>query len=270
MGALASTVVGLYMPPVPMSIHLPIAVAAGFIGGGLWGLVAGYLKVKFGANEIITTIMLNYVALFFIGYMMHGPLLEPPGFLPQTPMVAETAKYPKILAGTRLHMGLIISLIALVMFYILLWKTKLGYEIRVVGHNPTAAHYAGMKPNRSLLVAMFLSGGFAGMAGSNEVLGVLGRMMEHFSYGVGFDGIAVALLGQNGPGGILLAAILFGAMRSGANIMQLATGVPVATIYVIQALIVIFIVCSEIFRRKGLKPFQNIMYRYRKKGVDTN
>jgi len=265
-GALCSTIVGLYFNAFPIFIHLPLAIIAGFIGGGIWGLLAGYLKVRFGASEIITTIMLNYVALFLVSYMIHGPLLEPPGFLPQTPLVEETARYPRILAGTRLHMGLIFATMALVLFYLLLWKTKIGYEIRVVGDNPSAANYAGMKPNRSILLTMFLSGGFAGLAGANEILGVLGRMVEGFSVGLGFDGIAVALLGQNTPLGIFLSSILFGAMRSGANIMQLSTGVPVAVIYIIQALIVIFLVSSELFRRKGLKPVKNFIKKVKSTG----
>jgi simple sugar transport system permease protein len=268
MGGLAATIAGIYLTGMPMVIHLPIAIMAGFVGGGLWGLVAGLLKVRFGANEIITTVMLNYVAIFFVGYMVHGPLLEPPGFLPQTPMVAASAMFPKILAGTRLHAGLLIALIALLLFYILLWKTKLGYEIRVVGSNQDAAKYAGMNPKKSILLAMFFSGGLAGLAGMSEILGVQLRLMEKFSQGLGFDGIAIALLGQNGPIGVLLASLLFGAMRSGANIMQLVTGVPVAIIYVIQALVVLFVVCSVIFRRKGLKPIKDVLTKFkRKKGA---
>jgi general nucleoside transport system permease protein len=266
MGALASTAVGIYLPPMPPVVHIPIGILAAFTAGGLWGLLAGFLKVRFGASEIITTIMLNYVAILFVGYVIHGPMLEPPGFLPQTPLVSQTIRYARILPGTRLHLGILVSIIALLLFFIFLWKTKMGYEIRVVGHNPEAAKYAGMHPNRSLLLTMLISGGFAGMAGANEVLGILGRMHEAFTQGIGFDGIAVALIGQNSPIGIFLGAFLFGAMRSGANIMQLSTGVPVAVIYIIQALIVLFLVSSELFRRKGFRPVL-LFYRRLKGGL---
>ncbi|MFW6030555.1 MAG: ABC transporter permease [Halanaerobiales bacterium] len=258
-GALSATLVGILFPPMPMLLHLPLAIIVGFIGGGVWGLLAGILKVKFSANEIITTIMLNYVAIYFVGFMINGPLLEPPGFLRQTAKVAEGARLPRIFSGSRLHMGIFIALIALIFYYVFLKKTKQGYQVKVVGENKRAAKYAGMNVFSSILLVMFISGGFAGLAGSGEILGVQTRLLEGFSNGLGFDGIAVALLGRNHPVGILFAAIFFGAIRSGGNIMQLSTGLPIAVIYIIQALAVIFVVGGELFRREGFKPFKNIL-----------
>lgn len=263
-GALSATLVGILLPPLPFLFHLPLAIIAGFIGGGVWGLIAGILKVKFSANEIISTIMLNYIAIYFVGFMINGPLLEPPGFLRQTAKVAESVRLPKIFSGTRLHTGLFIALIALVFYYVFLKKTKQGYQVKVVGENQRAAKYAGMNVFSSILLVMFISGGFAGLAGTVEILGVQTRLLEGFSNGLGFDGIAVALLGRNHPLGILLAAIFFGAIRSGGNIMQLSTGLPIAIIYIIQAFAVLFVIGGELFRRKGFEPFRNLYQKIKK------
>ena len=230
MGGFLATVVGIYIKGLPIYIHLPLAIAAGFIGGGLWGLLAAWLKIKFGASEVITTIMLNYIAIHWISYLVTGPMKEPPGNFPQTPQVEITAQLPRILEGTRLHLGLIIALLAILFFYYFLWKTTAGYETRVVGENPEAARYAGMNPARNSLLAMFIAGGFAGLAGMSEILGIQQRMFQNFSPNYGFDGIAVALLGQNTPIGVLLSGILFGILRSGANMMQMGAKVPIAVI----------------------------------------
>ncbi len=248
MGGFLATAVGIYLNGLPMIIHLPLAIIAGFIGGGLWGLLAGFLKVKFGASEIITTIMLNYIAINFISYLVSGPMTEPPGNMPQTPRVLTTAVLPRIFSGTRVHLGFIIALAAILIYYIFLWKTTVGFETRVVGLNSDAAKYAGMNTNSKAILAMFISGGFAGLAGVSEILGVQFRMFQNFSPGYGFDGIAVALLGQNSPIGILLSGFLFGVLRAGSNLMQMSAKVPAAIIYIIQALILMFIVGSEIFK----------------------
>lgn len=255
-GGFLATVVGIYLKGLPLFIHLPLAILAGFIGGGLWGILAAWLKVKFGASELITTIMLNYVAIHWVSYLVTGPMKEPPGNFPQTPAVELSAQLPRILPGTRLHLGLLVALLTIVLFYVFLWKTTVGYETRVVGLNSEAARYAGINPERNAFLSMFIAGGFAGMAGMNEILGIQHRLFQAFSPGYGFDGIAVALLGQNTPIGILLSGILFGILRSGANMMQMAAKVPIAVIYIIQALVIMFVVGSSIFnfvqKRKGL------------------
>lgn len=247
MGGFLASVVGIYIKGLPIFIHLPLALAAGFIGGGLWGLLAGWLKLRFGASELITTIMLNYVATHWVSFLVTGPMIEPPGNFPQSAQMAVTAQLPRIVAGTRLHLGLIIALLGIVFYYWFLWKTTIGYETRVVGENPEAAQYAGMDTSRRALLAMFIAGGFAGLAGCSEILGVQQRLFQNFSPNYGFDGIAVALLGQNTPIGILLSGILFGVLRSGANMMQMAAKVPIALIYIIQALVIMFVVGSDIF-----------------------
>jgi simple sugar transport system permease protein len=246
MGGFLSTLAGVYIPNLPAAVHLPVAVLAGFIGGGLWGLLAGWLKVKFGASEVITTIMLNYIAQYWVSFLVSGPMKEPPGVFPQSMPIAQTAILPRILPGTRLHLGIILALLCVYVFYFFLWRTTTGYETRVAGINPEAALYAGIKPSKTILLGMFLAGGFAGLAGTCEILGIQLRMIANFSPGYGFDGIAVALLGQNSPAGIVLAALLFGMIRSGANLMQMVSMVPVSVVYIIQAMVILFVIGSSI------------------------
>ena len=258
MGAFFSIVAGIYIQGLPFYIHLPLALIAGIVGGGLWGLIVGILKVKYGANEIITTVMFNYVAIYWVSLMVNGPLKEPPGTFPHSAPIAVTAELPRIMAGTRLHFGIILAIIALLLYYIFLWRTSKGYEVRVAGLNYEGAKYAGMKTGFNILLIMFLAGAMGGLAGSVEVLGIQKRLLEVVSSGYGFDGIAVALLGLNTPVGILFGALLFGVLRSGGNMMQMVAEVPVAIIYVVQALVIIFVVAGQMIKpnnRKFLKQF---------------
>ena len=241
-GALFSTTVGIYVTGIPAIIHIPICILAGFLGGGIWGALAGFLKVKFGASEVITTIMLNYVAQYFVNYMVRIPMVEPPGSYPQTPHIQDSAVLARLIPGTRINLGILLAIVCILLYWFLLYKTTKGYELRVVGFNPEAARYAGMKPERSALLAMFLAGGLAGLAGVTEILGVQGRLFQNFSAGYGFDGIAVALLGQGGPIGIFFSAVLFGILKAGANMMQMLARVPVSLVGIIQALVILFVV----------------------------
>lgn len=245
-GGLTAALVGIYIPNLPAPLHQLFAVLAGFVGGGLWGFLSGWLKVRFGSSEVITTIMLNYVAQYLINYLVSGPLEEPPGTFPQSRPIVESSQLTRFLPGTRLHIGIFIALLCLVLFYFFLWKTTHGYETRVVGANPEAASYAGMKPSSSVLLCMFLAGGCAGLAGATDILGIQWRLMPNFSNGAGFDGIAVALLGHNTPLGIFFAAALFGIVRSGANLMQMLSKVPVSIVNILQALVVLFVAASNI------------------------
>lgn len=256
-GAITATMVGLFLE-LPLGIHILVALIAGIIGGGIWGLIVGYLKIKFDANEIITTIMLNYVAIYLVGYIVNYPLIEPPGYLPQTAQLSESAILPVILPGSRLHAGFLVGLLALVFYHIFLNKTKKGYEIRVVGRNPQAAEYSGINRLRNIVFVMFISGAFAGLAGAGEIMGVQHRLLEGFSPDLGFDGIAVALIGRNDPVGIFFAAVFFGALRSGGNTMQLITGLPIAIIYIIQGLAIMFVVSGEIFKDKDISIFTKL------------
>jgi len=253
MGGFLATLVGTSLKGLPMIIHLPLAIIAAFIGGGLWGLLVGWLKVKFKANEIITTVMLNYVAIYFVSCLIHGPMRARTvsGTFPQSELIANSARLPHIFLSTRVHLGFIIALICLVLYYIFFRKTVLGYETRVVGQSMNISKYAGINPERITLFIMFICGGMAGLAGASEILGVQGRLLENFSPGYGFDGIIVSLAGMNSPFGIFLVAILFGILREGGNSMQMFVGIPVEVIYIIQGLMVIFVLAGQRIKIKN-------------------
>jgi len=268
LGALCATVVGVYVPGLPAPLHMALALAAGFAGGAAGGAVVGFLKNRFQANELITTIMLNEIAMELVNCLVDGPMkdLDAITQFPQSKAILGSAVLPKLLAGTRLHIGIFLALLALVFYGFFLKKTKWGYELRVVGANASAARTAGMDVRRTQLLAMVLAGGFAGLAGGIELLAIQKRLMQSFAGNLGFDGIAVALLGGNQPLGILLSAFLFGMMSNGSNKMQMLSNVPSAVIYLMQGLIVLFVVGRKLytrkvwaglFRRKGAKEVRS-------------
>jgi len=261
MGGFLATLVGSNFGWMPMIIHLPLTLLAGFIGGGLWGLIVGWLKIKFGANEIITTVMFNYVAIYFISYLVTGPMIEPPGTYPQSRPITASATLPRFLAGSRIHLGLFIALACVLLYYFFFRKLKVGYEARVVGSNINAAKYAGMKPARVMILVMFLAGGMGGLAGANEILAIQGRLFQGFSPGFGFDGIAVALVGMNTPVGIIFGGILFGALRSGGNMMQMIAMIPISIIYIIQGLVVIFVIAGQMLTADNRKKLLMLLRR---------
>ena len=246
-GGLAATLVGLYLGS-PAFIHLPLALIAGFLAGALWGGIAGYLRAKHGINEIIVTIMLNYVAIYMVGALVRGPIQEPPGFYPHTPLVDSTAYLPIILPNTRLHAGLIVALISAAVLFVLLWRSPIGYEIRAVGLNVKASRFAGMKVIWVQILSMLVSGGLAGLAGTSEILGAQYRLREFFLPNYGYDAIAVALLGQLDPIGVVIAGILFGALRAGAGTMQRMVNLPSSLVFVVQGTVVFFVVCAAILQ----------------------
>lgn len=246
MGALAAAAAAIFVD-VPSVLHIPLCIAAGFIGGGLWGLLAGWLKVRFGASEIITTVMLNTIAIYFIEFMVTDParMMEPGGVSGQSIPFLDSAKLDILIPNTRAHWGILIGLLVIVLFWLFLWRSKKGYEVRVSGFNMQAAAYSGINTSRNILLVMLLSGGIAGLAGACEVMGVQGRLYAGFSPGYGFDGIAVALIGMNSPLGIVFGALLFGAFRAGGNRMQMKAYVPYSIVNVIQAIVIIAVVASQ-------------------------
>ena len=249
-GALFATATGIYITGLPAAVHLPLTILAGFLGGGLWSLIAGLLKVRFGASEIITTVMLNTIAISLIDFMVNGPMIEPPGINCQTSPVQASAQLPNLIPETRAHWGFIVALAFIILFWIFLWHSKKGYEVRVSGLNITAAKYSGINTDNNILLVMFLAGGLAGLAGANEILGVQTRMIPSISPGYGFDGIAVALIGNNTPLGIVIGSLLFGAFRAGGNRMQIKAKVPNAIVAVVQALVIIAVVASQMLLEK--------------------
>lgn len=247
MGGLTATMVGT-MVDLPLPIHLPLTLIAGFLGGALYGMLVGVLKTRFGASELITTIMFNYIAISLVSYAVTGPMKDvASGTYPQSRQILESARLPRLMAGSRLHAGIFIVILALVFYYFFMWRTTKGYQMRVIGMNSTAGEYAGMNLRRNSIMSMFLAGGMAGLGGCIEIIAVQIRLIQGFSSNYGFDGIAVALLGNNTPTGIALSGILFGALRSGSGKMEMLAKVPGAVIYMIQGFIILFIVGRELF-----------------------
>lgn len=249
MGAIFSVYVGFSITGLPAIIHIPLALLAGALGGALWGFIPGILKAKTGGHEVINTIMMNYIAFRFSEWLLRGPLKRPGSANPVSPTIQDSAKLFRFFEEPiRFHAGFFVALVVAALVYWFLFKTKWGFDLRTVGANPDAARYAGMNSSRSIMLAMFLSGGLAGLAGANEVLGVNHNLALAFSSGYGFDSIALALLGKSHPLGVVLSAILFGTLRNGAVRLQVAAGVPIDIISVMQALILAFIAAPAIVR----------------------
>jgi general nucleoside transport system permease protein len=260
-GALCSAYVGYSIVGLPAFIHLPLALLAGAAGGALWGAIPGYLKAKFGAHEVVNTIMMNWIAFRLSDWLLTGPM-KASGFRPVTPNVEHTAELPRFFADPlRFNWGFILALAMAGLVYWLLFKTTIGFELRSVGNNPDGAKYAGMSITRNIVLVMTLAGGLAGLAGSAQVLGVDRWVGQGFSAGYGFDSIALALLGKSHPFGVVLAALLFGFLRSGATRMQSMAGIPIDIISVIQGLVIIFVAAPGIIRW---------IYRLKEKDVDAD
>lgn len=248
-GAIVGTFVGFSVHGLPMLLHLPLSIGAGFLGGALWGFIPGLLKARTGAHEVIVTIMLNYVSYQLITWVLRQSWYQRPGRSdPISPIVEASAMIPPIIEGLRLNWGFVLALLAAAFVSWLLFRSTIGFEFRAVGFNPSAARYAGMSISRTLVLTMAVCGGLAGLAGATEILGVNRSLTPGFSPGYGFDGIAIALLGGSSPLGVVLAALLFGVLRAGATPMQAATGIPIDLVVVIQALVIMFVAAPRLIR----------------------
>lgn len=256
-GGLTAVIVGFSFEGLPILVHLPLAIFAGFLGGALWGFIPGFLRAKTGAHEVITTIMLNFIAYRTLDYLLKLPFIQKEGrFDPVSEDVLPSALFPRILnwlpvensQRLRLHLGFILALAIAWLIYWLLYRSTVGFEFRAVGANPSAAKYGGMGVGFTIVLVMAISGGLAGLAGSNETLGVVGRAVPGFTASIGFDAIALALLGRSHPGGVVMSAILFGALRAGGRTMQAQSDVGIDLIVVVQALIIVFIAAPELIR----------------------
>lgn len=262
LGALGSALIGLYVQGLPAVIHVPLALVAGFLFGAVWGLIPGYLKAVRGINEVITTLLLNYIAFNFIGYLVQNPLKEAGAPSPYSPLIAKSAQLPIILPGSLAHAGILLALLAAVIVWVLLVLSPIGYQIAAVGFNPIASRYSGISVERTIMLVMALAGGLAGLAGATEVMGLKYRLFEQVSSGYGFDAIAIAFLSRGSVLGVVLTSLFFGALRSGANVMQRSAGVPVTVVYAIQGLTVLFIAISlALEHRIKNRPLARIVER---------
>ena len=258
-GAILGTLVGITLVDWPGWAVIPMALITGFIGGAIWGGIPGFLKAYFRVNEILSTVMMNAIAVQLMNFLLRGPMIDPSqaqlaSKIPQTARLLDAFRLPRWIP-TRLHLGALIAVVLAFLVYILLWRTTWGYRIRAVGQNPDASKYAGIKVRNYVVLALILSGAFAGLAGVMQVYGVNFRMITDgsasgFTGSAGFNGIVAALFGGLHPIGTIPASILFGALLVGANKMQRVVQVPSALITALNGLVVVFVVSSEIWRRR--------------------
>ena len=269
-GAVLATWVGLTFTGLPGWLTITLSMLAGFLGGAVWGGIPGVLKAYFSVNEILSTVMMNAIAVQLMNFLLRGPMIDPAqaelaSQIPQTARLEEIFRLPR-LVPTRLHLGALIAVILAVLVYILLWRTTLGYRIRAVGQNPHASRYAGIKVQRYMVLALLLSGAFAGLAGATQVFGVNYRMITDgsssgFTGSAGFNGIVAALFGGLHPILTIPASILFGALLVGANKMQRVVQVPSALITALNGLVVVFVVSSEIIRKRRQRTREAVAKR---------
>jgi simple sugar transport system permease protein len=264
-GGLAATAAILAMPDMPSGVLIPLGLILGFLAGAAWGAVPGLLKARLQVNEILTTIMMNAIAVQALNYLLRGPMMDPEqvlvgSFIPQTARFTAAADLPR-LVPTRLHAGFLLAIVVAILAWVLLWRTTIGFRIRAVGLNPFASRRAGIRVSRYSVMAMILSGALCGLAGAVQVMGVNHRMFTDgssagFTGSAGFNGIVAALFGQLHPLGAIPASIFFGGLIVGANAMQRAAQIPSAMITALNGLLVIFVVSSDIWRRRMVQRQQ--------------
>ncbi len=261
LAALATAVVATSGILAESPFLLPLVLIAGMAMGALWALLPGLLKAYKGFNEIVVTMLLNYIAILLVGFFLQGPLKAEGAYYPQTEIFPAAARLQKLIQGYTLHQGFWIFLFMVCVVWVILYKTTFGFRIRAVGFNPEGALYGGIDYKKILVLSMVVSGALAGLAGSVEIVGVHRRLMEGFSPGYGYDAIAVALLANLNPVGIIFSSFFFGALRNAASGLQIDFGIPVSFIYIIQALAIIFVVSSQGMPRiirKLKRRFQNV------------
>lgn len=262
MGAIASIAfvmaVGDSLNP---KLLLILSIIIGTIAGGLWGLIPGLLKAYLSLNEMILTILLNYIATLFMGYLFAGPLME--ANIPQTAAVPLGARLTHLIPGTRVHTGIILALLCALFTYYFLFHTSKGFQLRAIGLNQDASKVSGFKVKKIMILSFVISGAIAGFGGAVELHGTSFRLMQGFAKGFGFDGVAIALIGQLNPIGTVIAAFFFAILRTGANTMQIATGVPTTVVGIIQGLVIVFVITSTAISNKD--SFKKINFKKNKK-----
>ncbi|MGH2428060.1 MAG: ABC transporter permease [Candidatus Limnocylindria bacterium] len=247
LGAAAAAAVALVPLGIPGILHIILALLAGFVGGALWILVPAYLRAYRGVSEVVTTLMLNFVGILVVSYLVDptlGPMGERGASFAQSVPIEDTARLPILAARTSLHAGLPIGVAIAIALYVLIQYTPFGFRLRMIGANPTAARFAGVRSARQMVLVMLLSGGIAGLAGAGEVMGLRHRLFDHFSPGYGYDGIAIALLAGANPLAVIVTAGFFGALRAGSSLMQQVTRIETSIVLIIQALTILFVIAG--------------------------
>lgn len=260
LGAMGAAGIGLFLGDLPMFVAIPLGMITGAVIGALWGGIAGVLKVKKNANEIIVTLMMNYIAIEIVRYLVNGPWRDPNSVEPFSAQITEGAWLPILIPRTRLHIGLLVALAMVALFWWILHKTTLGYQLTICGANPTAAEVNGINRGRMIVLSMLISGGMAGLAGAIELMGVHHRLIEEVSPNYGFTAIIIAVLGRGKPVRILFAAFFFAVLTVGADGMRRSMGIPVAVGTILQALVLLFALGSEIYEQRLLTKEQIQMH----------
>ncbi|MEL7609274.1 MAG: ABC transporter permease [Bacillota bacterium] len=244
MGGIFATMAATSFPGIPAFLHIPVTLMAGFFGGMLWAAVPGYFFAKHGTNFMIVTILLNDIAGGIINYLVKGPMVEPPGYTPQSYLIADTARLPVILDGTRLYPGILIALVLAFAAYVLIYRTSFGHDLRALGENPVVARHSGVNIFGMQILIVLLAGGLAGMAGASEIMGSQYRLRAGFLANYGYESLAVCMLGQKHPLGVVIAAIMFGALKAGRGGMVRAANLPTSLSLVLSGVIIFFVAVS--------------------------
>lgn len=260
-GATAASWCITSFPELNGAILITVGILLGMITGGIWGVLAGALKAYRKVNEIVSTLLMNYIALYFVNYLFSGPLASESSKIPQTEKIVDSAKLPILFSGTRLHIGILIAIATTFIIYYILFKTAWGMKFRSVGINQLASNNNGINVKKYMITSMFISGAISGLAGTVELLGTQFKIQDGFCTDFGFDGIAIALIGQLNPIGVIIAALFFGVLNVGSNSMELMTNVPSSIANIIQGIIIVFVVAGNVFvNRNSLKiKLRNIL-----------
>ncbi|MET0971477.1 MAG: ABC transporter permease [Tardiphaga sp.] len=243
-GGIGATAVALSGLALPGFLLMPMALVAGAACGALWAGVAAFISLKRGVHEVLCTLLLNFVGVLLVSEVLHGRLGEQGAGFPQSPLLPRTTWLPKLVAGTDLHIGIVLAVGAALACHILFWRTTFGFRLRIMGASRNAARYVGISNMRQTMRVMLLAGGLAGLAGGVEVLGVHYRLIEGFSAGFGFNAVGVALLASLNPMAVLPAGLFIGFLEAGALAMQREVGVPSSLVFVIQGLTMVFVLCA--------------------------
>lgn len=250
LGSFGALLVGIYVTGLPAPIHIFLCLLAAVLFGVLWLSVAGFLKFRFGANELLTTVMLNYIVVYLMNILIETVFKDPDSMIDQSQKIAATAKLPRIMEGTTVHVGLFIAMLVGFIVYYYVWRTPSGFELRAVGANSKAAKYAGISPKKLIIIGIIISGGLAGLGGGLNMLGYQSRWVSGTVLGYGFDGIGAAVMGQYHPLGMAFSALLFAIIRVGGGAMQRSVGVPYPLVHALQGIVIMAVIISAYFIEK--------------------
>ncbi len=250
-GAVAAVWVGLHLPDLPALILVPLVLGVSVAAGALWAWVPTLMKLRLGVGEVITTLLMNFVAIHMAAWVVHGPMQEARGVFPQTDPVSETARLPTMISGTRLHLGFLLALLLAAALWVVVRFTRAGFAVRAVGASAEAARISGRVPVERVVFWVFLvSGAVAGLAGGVEISGVTYALYEGLSPGWGYTAIAVALLAGLNPLGVVLTGLFFGALQGGAGAMQRNAGIPAVWVNAVEALVILSVLAVDQLRRR--------------------